>query len=90
MQTTKQWPDGSGAVTLSYTGQGDGALSVTADANDGLDRAVTLIVTDGTKQVPVSVTQQGKREEFVTSDGSILTTNDGGTFAVIKHEYIQE
>lgn len=90
MQTTKQWPDGSGAVTLSYEGQGDGALSVTADTNDGLDRAVTLVVTDGTIQVPVSATQQGKREEFETSDGEVFTTNDGGSFAVIKHEYIQE
>lgn len=58
---TKQigWNTGSGNITLTYSGQGDGPISVVSDPNDGAARnqVVTIQTTQGgliTKNVTVS------------------------------------
>ena len=58
---TKQiaWNSGSGNITLTYQGQGDGPISVTSDANNGGARSqvITIQTTKGglvTKNVTIS------------------------------------
>lgn len=89
MATTKtiQWLEGDGAITATYNGSGDGAITIISDANEGIDREQTINVstTDGNKSVDILVQQTGLREAFMASDGDFILA-DGGTFNVLKNE----
>ncbi len=51
---TKQiaWDTGSGNITLTYQGQGDGPITVQSDVNDGAARSQTIVI-ETTKGSPV-------------------------------------
>ena len=57
---TIPWNDGNGNIILTYTGQGDGTVTVRSDTDNlGSDReqTITLRTADGTKEVQVTIQQ---------------------------------
>ena len=57
---TIPWNDGNGNIILTYTGQGDGVVTVRSDTDNlGADReqTITLRTSDGTKEVQVTIQQ---------------------------------
>ena len=57
---TIPWNDGNGNIILTYTGQGDGVVTVQSDTDNlGADReqTITLRTADGTKEVQVTIQQ---------------------------------
>lgn len=57
---TIPWNDGNGNIILTYTGQGDGTVTVQSDTDNlGADReqVITLRTVDGTKAVQVTIQQ---------------------------------
>ena len=57
---TIPWSDGNGNIILTYTGQGDGTVTVQSTTDNlGEDRqqVITLKTTDGTKVVQVTIAQ---------------------------------
>lgn len=78
------WKVGGGSITLDYTGEGSGAVTVTSDINEGIDREQTVTISNAYGQsAVVTVTQEGLREPLLCSDGAFLCA-DGGTFNVLK------
>lgn len=79
------WTTGEGTLTLSYSGQAKGDISLSSSQNEGKDREMTIVIVtdDGRSSASVSVKQIGLREEFVLSDGEALSFNDE-EFLVLK------
>lgn len=77
---TIPWSTGSGNITLSYTGQGGGTVTVASDDNPldvARSQTVTLRTTRGgtvTRQVTV---RQAAGPNFRTSDGNVFKLSDG-------------
>jgi hypothetical protein len=70
------WNDGSGNIVLTYTGQGNGTVTVTSDTDNlGNDRqqTVTFYVTDGAIRLSLI---SGSGHQLVTSSGHALTCLD--------------
>ena len=71
------WHDGPGNIVLTYTGQGNGQVTVTSDTDNlGHDRRqqITFVVQNGAiRESLVS----GSGHQLVTSDGHALTCLDG-------------
>lgn len=86
-ETNIKWNEGDAHIVATYNGSGDGSITTTSDANEGIDREQTINVstTDGAKSVDVLVLQPGLREVFMASDGDFILA-DGGTFNVLKSE----
>ena len=83
METIIKWNEGEGNIVATYTGSGDGPISLTTDIpNEGIDREQTIQVktADNAKSVDITVRQEGLREIF--NDDFVLA--DGGTFNVLK------
>ena len=80
----REWQDG-GSLTATYGGSGDGSAVFSSDINEGIDRATNVSFVDVSRSVVVerAVVQEGRREEFVASDGDFVLA-DGGTFNVLK------
>lgn len=62
---TIAWTTGSGNITLTYTGQGNGSISVASDENDSFDdrsQSFDIVTTNGSpkKAVSILVKQKGK------------------------------
>lgn len=55
---TIAWTTGTGNITLTYTGQGDGTITVSSDDNTGAARSQTIVIetTAGTPVVTKNVT----------------------------------
>lgn len=57
---TIPWADGNGDIILSYSGEGDGVVTVRSTTDNlGEDRSqvITLRTTDGTRAVQVTIAQ---------------------------------
>lgn len=70
---TVAWNSGNGVITLTYTGQGNGSVSVKSDANDSFDERsqnLNIVTTAGSpeKVVQVLVKQSGKPLGWTTKD----------------------
>lgn len=89
MESKIKWNEGEGYITATYEGSGSGSASISSDVNEGIDReqSITIETTKGNNQKSelVIVTQIGKREVFVLSDGDFILA-DGKTFNVLKNE----
>lgn len=87
METKIKWNEGDGYITATYEGSGSGSASISSDVNEGIDReqSITIETTKGNnpKSESVVVTQIGRREVFLPSDGDFILA-DGGTFNVLK------
>lgn len=80
------WNVGEGSIVASFSGEGDGAISLTSSVeNVSLDREqiITITATRGDAQEQLTVRQPGLREVFMASDGDFILA-DGGTFNVLK------
>lgn len=70
---TVAWNSGNGVITLTYTGQGNGSVSVKSDANDSFDERsqnLNIVTTAGSpeKAVQLLVKQAGKPLGWTTKD----------------------
>lgn len=84
MTQTIPWTTGDGSLTLTYPGQGDGSIVCESVVNEGVDRSLTLTVSNSYSQsVTVTVSQLGRRQPFSGSDGIIYLAG-GGQFLVLK------
>lgn len=87
--STIKWNEGEGNIVATYTGSGNGPISLTSDVpNEGIDREqlVTIQTTKGNnpKEESVLVRQSGLREKYLTSDGDVYMTSDGEIYGCLK------
>lgn len=75
----KPWNDG-GNLTVTYEGSGDGSAIFTSEANEGIDREMTVVFKGAGQEIERTVKQEGLREIF----NEDFTLVDGGTFNVLK------
>lgn len=85
---TIPWPTGTGSVTATYTGSGNGSIVISSDPNNlsqSRSMQITIGTTDGSNiQRTVIVTQAAKvsTPNFILSDGKYLLLSDGKYFNV--------
>lgn len=80
----KQWPTGTGSLTATYEGSGDGSAVFTSDTNEGIDRVMDVAFKGGDIVVERVVTQEGLRQPFGLSGGGVFRIKNGGRFGVLK------
>ena len=76
---TIPWADGNGNIILTYTGQGNGTVTVQSDTDNlGADReqVITLKTADGTKAVQVTIQQATGM--LTLRDVNLLVLRDSG------------
>ena len=76
---TIPWNDGNGNIILTYTGQGDGTVTVQSDTDNlGVDReqVITLKTADGTRAVQVTIQQATGM--LTLRDVNLLVLRDSG------------
>lgn len=76
---TIPWNDGNGNIILTYTGQGDGTVTVQSDTDNlGADReqVITLKTADGTRAVQVTIQQATGM--LTLRDVNLLILRDSG------------
>lgn len=81
MIKTIPWHSEGGNLYLEY--EGTGAVSVSSDENEGLDRSQIVQFSNGSLTAELTVNQIGKRELFMLADGTPLEFSDG-PFKVLK------
>ena len=93
MQVVKPWSSGNGSVTLTFSGQGDGTVTVASDDNNLSEpRSMTITVRtlDGSITRTVTITQlamqSGSTPNFILSDGKYLKLGNGDYFNVQENE----
>ena len=81
----KQWEDGS-RLTATYEGSGDGDAVFTSDANEGIDREMSVSFVDASGSIVVErrVSQVGLRQPFGLSGGGVFRLSNGGRYGVLK------
>lgn len=79
---TKPWNDG-GSLSVTYDGSGDGSAVFSSDANEGIDREMSVFFKGAGQSIERVVKQEGLREEIRTADGLIFKASDG-YFGVLK------
>lgn len=83
-QLVKQWPTGTGNLSVTYDGDGDGTAVFTSDANEGIDRVMDVSFKAGDVVEQRIVTQEGLRQPFGLSGGGVFRIKGGGRFGVLK------
>lgn len=83
---TIAWTSGTGNVTLTYGGQGNGHINVISDENNlcverSMDVVVATTAGSPVRQVTVAITQEAG-PNFRLSDGRALKLSDGKIFNV--------
>lgn len=88
----REWEDGD-SLAIRYEAdeeEGIGTATFLSDANEGVDRDMTITFKGESEGVTVSeerrVVQIGKREVFSGSDGTFYDA-DGNRFLGLKQEY---
>ena len=77
------WTTGTGDITLTFEGQGNGTITVTSSPNDlNVERSqvVTVKTLDESVEVSLTIRQAAKAANFITSDGNVIVTSDGDVF----------
>ena len=78
------WTTGTGNITLTYTGQGNGTILVESDDNNlDVERRQTLTVSGGGISRQVTVVQ-GAAPNFVLSDDKYLQLSNDDYFEVAE------
>ena len=83
-ELVKQWEDG-GVLSVTYEGDGDGSAVFASETNEGIDRELSVTFKGGNASVEKVVRQIGMREIF----GDFILA-DGGTFNVLKPEFVPQ
>lgn len=90
-QLVKRWPTGTGNLSVTYDGYGDGAAVFTSDVNEGVDRELTVTFEgDNAPSTTRKVVQAGKRHPLILADGAGLYFSDGKRAIVIKEDIEDE
>lgn len=82
MTTVIAWTTGTGNITLTYDGEGNGTIVVASDDNNlSVERSQVVTVTAGslTRQITI---RQAACPNFKTSDGKFFKLADGKYFNV--------
>jgi hypothetical protein len=87
-QLVKQWPTGTGNLSVTYDGDGDGSAVFTSDINEGIDRAMDVSFKAGNIVVGRTVTQEGIRQPYGLNGGGVFRINGGGRFGVRKEDVV--
>lgn len=80
----KQWSTGTGNLSVTYDGDGDGTAVFTSDANEGIDRVMDVAFKAGDVIEQRIVTQEGLRQPFGLNGGGVFRLANGGRFGVLK------
>ena len=83
-QLVKQWSTGTGNLSVTYEGSGDGDAIFASDPNEGLDREMSVRFVGGGISEERVVTQEGLRQPFGLSGGGVFRIAGGGRFGVLK------
>lgn len=79
----KNWATGDGSVTLTYSGSGNGTITVESDMNTlDASRSMTISISTGSITRNVTVNQGACPVNFRVKDGGLMQTSNGGWFAV--------
>ena len=83
---TIPWNEGKGSITATYEGSGNGAITLTSEANTGIDREQEITVTtdNGAVSEKVTLSQEGLRQPIALSGGGVFRIKGGGRFGVLK------
>lgn len=83
---TIPWNEGMGSITATYEGSGNGPITLTSEANTGIDRAQEITVTtdNGLASEKVLVSQEGLRQPFGLMGGGVFRLANGGRFGVLR------
>lgn len=81
---TKQWPTGTGNLSVTYEGSGDGDAVFTSDINEGIDREMSVCFVGGGESIERVVTQEGLRQPFGLNGGGVFRLKNGGRYGVLK------
>ena len=79
----KPWANG-GNLTVTYTGNGNGSAVFSSDANEGIDREMTVTFKGAGQSIEKKVTQEGLRQPFGLAGGGVFRVKGGGRFGVLK------
>lgn len=80
----KQWPTGTGNLSVTYDGDGDGTAVFASDTNEGIDRVMDVSFKAGDVVEQRIVTQEGLRQPFGLKGGGVFRIKNGGRFGVLK------
>ena len=82
MEKKIPWNSGDGSITLTYTGQGNGTISVSSDENfgDARQQSITIKTADGKVKKTVTIKQAATALNLKTADGYFIKTKDGYYF----------
>lgn len=83
-QLIKQWPTGTGNLSVTYDGDGDGTAVFASDTNEGIDRIMDVAFKAGDIVEQRIVTQEGLRQPFGLSGGGVFRIKNGGRYGVLK------
>ena len=83
-ELVKPWLTGTGNLSVTYEGDGDGTAVFTSDENSGIDRVMDVAFKAGDVVVERVVTQEGLRQPFGLSGGGVFRLANGGRFGVLK------
>lgn len=75
-----QWNEGTGNITLTYTGEGDGTIVVSSDQNNlsvARSQQITVKTTDGSKSQTVTISQAARVLNYLK-----FTALESGTFTL--------
>lgn len=80
---TKTWNTGTGSLSITYSGQGNGTIVVESDMNTlDVSRSMIISVSTGSITRNVTVNQSACPVNFRVKDGGLMQTSNGGWFAV--------
>ena len=83
-ELVKPWLTGTGNLSVTYNGDGDGTAVFTSDENSGIDRVMDVAFKAVDVVVERVVTQEGLRQPFGLSGGGVFRLANGGRFGVLK------
>lgn len=81
-QTQKQWNNGD-LLSVTYEGNGDGTAVFTSEANEGIDREMTVAFVGAGMVAERTVKQKGLRVRFITADNLVFSGADK-VFGVLR------
>lgn len=79
----KPWANG-GNLTVTYTGNGNGSVVFSSDANEGIDREMDITFIGAGQSIEKKVAQEGLRQPFGLAGGGVFRVKGGGRLGVLK------
>ena len=80
----KQWPTGTGNLSVTYEGSGDGTAVFASDTNEGIDRVMDVAFKAGDVVEQRIVRQEGLRQPIGLYGGGVFRLANDGRFGVLK------